>query len=285
MSFYFQHKLRLRSRRLLSIDSDATETRHVDELVRFGIYGVDDALLIAGLAATAAGTGMGAAANAQAQSQMNSVRSAEVKRESDLQNQANSVFQKSLSTAGADTAKKQVASGAAQRQSVYNALKQVAQPTAGAALPSDDAGANPVVTSDGATQTARRTASTRGNAWGNLTSGAAAQEGGYQDQQTDQALENADANRQIGVIGSKARGWAGIMPTEMEVASHSGDALAGWGQLVSALGSVAGVGGAMGYGGASNPWGSANLTTQPNTIVTGQAAGGGQLYGNVGNDL
>lgn len=220
---------------------------HVDGLLRCGVYGVDDALLLAGVAASAAGTGMGVAASAQDRSAMNNVRTIEARRQQDLQDQANGVFQKSLSASGADTAKKQTASGAAQRQSVYNALKQVAQPgTAAPATAADSPDA--VVNTDNPTQTANSLATTRGNAWSTLTSGAASREGGYQDYDTDQALKNAEANRNLGVIGNRAAGWARIFPTELEVASHKGDALAGWGQLVSALGSVAGIGGAMGAG-------------------------------------
>lgn len=241
MNFYFQNTLR---RREAMARGDSPERSHMLATLRHHFYGVDDALLLAGVAASAAGTGMGVAGNAEAQSKMNQVRTAEVKRESDLQDQANSVFQKRLSTAGADTAKKQVDTGAAQRQSVYNALKQSTDPTVGTPLPADNP--NPVV--DDATSSANTIAAKRGNAWTTLGSEAASKEGGYQDQATDQAVSNADANRRLGVIGNEASGWARVFPTELEVAGHAGDALSGWGQLVSALGSAAGMAGGMGIG-------------------------------------
>jgi hypothetical protein len=235
------------------------------------MYGVDDALLVAGLAATVAGTGMGIAGNEEAQAAMSSVRTAERKRQDELQNEANSVFKKSLSTSGADMAKNKIAQGANQRQSVYNALKQVAEPIAGAPLP-EDSNANPIV-GDDATAGAARRARARGGAWSALNSEAAAREGGYQDYEAEQALNNAEASRRLAVINNRARGWAGIMPTELEVASHKGDALSGWGQLVSALGSTAGMAGAVGVGsGAAAPtMVQMNAAADP-TIITTPAA-------------
>jgi hypothetical protein len=242
MSFYFQNRLRRRSQRLLDI---AMDRPNIEALLHCGIYGLDDALLLAGTAASLAGTGASIAASQESASAMNQQRSIEVKRQSVLQDQANQVFRKSLSTSGADTAKQQINTGAAQRQSIADAIKQVGQPDAASAAPTDN---NPdtVVDSDGATRTANTLAATRGGAWSTLTSNAATREGGYQDQTSDQALNNADANRNLGVINNRARGWAGLFPLELSVASHKGDALAGWGQLVSALGSASSVAGASG---------------------------------------
>ena len=268
MSFYYQNRLRRRHQAELGIELDSP---HIEACIHCNYIGVDDALLVAGLAATVAGTGASIAGNEAAQHQMEAVRTAERKRQDEVQNQANNVFKKSLSTQGADTAQNTVAKGAAQRQSVYNALKQVAQPVAGSPLPEDQE-SNPVVNTDGATPTANRLSTTRNNAWTALTSQAASREGGYQDYANSQELNNAEANRRLGVLNNQARGWAGIMPTEMQVASHAGDALAGWGQLVSALGSTAGMAGAARLG-----------TTNPNTvnITDGQAPGGGPLWGNI----
>jgi len=272
--FFYQQK-KLQRREALLHGGELPRADFAAHL-RFGIYGVDDALMIAGLAASVAGTGMGIAGNAEAQSAMNAARSSEVQKEKEFQQQGNQVFNKSLSTSGADAAKNTAAAGAAQRQNAFTALSQVAQPIAGAPLPSDQ-NPNPIVNGNDPTEQANSLAKTRGNAFTTLTSNAQSQEGGLQDWQARQSVNDAEANRQLSVIGDKARGSAALLPLEMQVAGTKGDALSGWGQLFSALGSVAGTAGAVGAGAGSPSF----VDTQRTNILTRQAPGGGWLFGNV----
>lgn len=232
------------------------------------MYGIDDALLIGGLATSLAGTGMGIAGNMQAQDAMNSARSSEVQAEKQYENQANSVFQNSVSQQGAGTAKNEAAAGAAQRENAFNSLNQVAQPVVGAPLPTDT-NSNPVVDTSGQTspgnpvERANSLASSRGSAFNTLTSNAAATEGGLQDWQTQEAVRNAEANRQIAPIASEAQGRAALLPTELQVAGASGDELSGWGSLVGALGSTAATAGAVGMAAPGIPTGSPGVTGAP----------------------
>lgn len=222
---------------------------------------------------------MGIAGNAEAQNAMNAARTREVQQERQLQDTANSVFQNSIAKAGSDTAKNQANTGTNQRENAFSALSQVAQPIVGAPLPSES-NPNQVVNTEGPpeggttspTDQANALARARGNAWNTLTSNAAATEGGLRDWQTQQGIQNAEANRRLGVIGNEAQADAALLPVELQVASTKGDELSGWGSLVSALGSTASTAGAVGAFGAPTIGASTNLVGAPMTNL-GPAVG------------
>jgi hypothetical protein len=95
---------------------------------------------------------------------------------------------------------------------------------------------------------AQNVAQTAGDASRTAQTTAASRLGAYDDLSAQQQLNQAEASRQMAPIGSKAQGNARILPGQMEKASHEGDTLSQWGQIVSALGSVASMGAASGFG-------------------------------------
>lgn len=199
-------------------------------------------LLLAAVAATAAGTGMQMAGAAQSRSAMNQAQAAEMARQKRYQQQADASFQQSLKGADRGTADAQMTAGAERRTAAYDKLAAV---PVGQPLPTRPPTALPTATGTAAAAArTRANATATANAWSKLVGGAQARLGGADDWQLEQGIKNTGTNRDLAIIGSNARGSANILPLEMEQASHAGDGLAGWGQVLSALGSVAGLAGA-----------------------------------------
>lgn len=222
-------------------------------------------LLLAGLAATAVGTGMTIAGNAQDQSAINDARSQEAMRQQQLQKQATSVFQNSLAQNSAPTTALNINQGASARTALASALKTATQPVV-TALPATNANTYAVTGAGGQpVDNSAARANIAGNAWSNVVNSAQNKLGGYGDAFTKQGIANAQAGNRLGVISNKAQGWANILPTEIAAASHSGDPLTGWGQIVSALGSVASLGGASGLGAG---FGAARAATAPLDVTS-----------------
>jgi hypothetical protein len=186
--------------------------------------------------ATLVGTGLSIAGNAEDQSAMNSARANEVNQQAQLQKQANAAFQNSLAQSTPNTAQQQMQQGAAARTNAWANLQDATAPVA-SALP-DTSGSG---TSNSPTNSAKQRASVSGNAWNTLTAKAGATEGGYGDWENQQAIKNANASQQLGVINNFSQGDAALLPTELQVASQKGDALGGWGSIVSSLGNLAGI--------------------------------------------
>lgn len=221
-------------------------------------------LLAVGLGAAALGTGLTIAGNAQDQSAINAARNTEAGQEAALQKQGNTVFQNSVTANSEPTAVATLAKGQAQRASIAQAL-QTATTGANTQLPTNQQPTYQVSNPDGttATNTAATRTATAGNAWSNVVNTAANKLGSYGDLATAQGVANQQANNQLGVIGTQAKQDASILPVEIQAASHKGDALTGWGSIVSALGSVASLGAASGLGGAgtaANAWAQAAQT-------------------------
>ena len=210
-------------------------------------------LLAAGLVAAAAGTAMEMYANKEDQNAINAAESSTFDTLSKDQQKATALWQQNESQQGADTANREISSGAAARNSLANQLIQATQPSTGTPLPATG-GTNKAI----AGATAR--ANTAGNAWSNTVNRAQSQEGGYSDWQTALGVGNANTNEGIGVINTMARGTANLLPLEVQAASHKGDSLGAWGSIVSALGSAAMFGGAT-----------SGAAAAPDTISAGQS--------------
>jgi hypothetical protein len=195
------------------------------------------------LVAGVVGTGLQMAGNAQAQSAMNKARADEVAQQAALQNQSNAVFQKSLAGSTPATAAQQMGQGQAARTTAWQTLNNATQPVA-SALPA---------TTDTATSGAQKRASSAANTWNELNANAAAKEGSYGDWENQQNIKNENAAQQLGVYNNFSAGDAALLPTELQVASTKGDALSGWGSIVSMLGRVAGAASAGGVFGGTSP--------------------------------
>jgi len=203
--------------------------------------------LLLGLAASAVGTGLQVAGSEESRAAMESTRANFLAQQEKLQKQASQVFQNSAKQASADAAKATLDKGADQRSQLVQALKQASATDAG--LPQDTVTSYEVT--DDPTRRAANVAQTAGAASRTAQSTAAAKLGAYDDFTAQQQLDNAEASRQLAPIASKSQGNARILPGQMEAASHAGDSLSQWGQIVGALGSVASLGAASGFGAAS----------------------------------
>ncbi len=197
-------------------------------------------VLAAGAALAAVGAGLSYAGNQQAQSAINAARSKSMAAQQEFQRKAGSIFNNQLPNETAQSAQSDIAKGAAERQNVFGALKQLSNPAETTQSPLQSA----AVKSDLARTTMQ------GNAWSNALSQAQSKLGGYGDWSTALGVQNSDVNRRIGVINNESSGTARILPLEIQAASHKGDALSSWGRIVGALGSVvsAGSGSLLGAG-------------------------------------
>jgi hypothetical protein len=198
-------------------------------------------LLIAGLAATMAGTGMQIAGNMQGKSALNAVRSQEAQQQAGFQSKALGDVNASLAQSTPAVQQAQTQGGAANRLSMYQGLKSAGAPLT---APTETATTNTIV---GGSPSARAGAVAGGasNAWQNLAASAQAQEGGQSDWQTQQGVKNALTMGKLGAIGTQASDAASIYPLEQQVALQKGDPLNGWGQLLSTLGSLSMLGAAV----------------------------------------
>ncbi len=227
------------------------------------------------LGASAAGTGLSIAGNEASQSAMNAARANEVNQQAALQKQSNAIFANSLAQSTPKTAQQQMQQGQAARTNAWQGLQDATTPVA-SALPTatgSTAGSSPGGgTSTGSSATpiggATRRAASAGNSWNTLLANAAAREGSYGDWQNQQAIKNANAAQQLGVVNNFSQGDAALLPTELQVASQAGDSLSGWGNIVSSLGSLAGYANKSGIFGSATPAGPAN-GAQMDALVSG----------------
>ena len=181
-------------------------------------------LAIAGAALSVVGTGLAMAGNAKAQSSMAKTRAQEAVRQAGLAHQNENLYDKSVKKSDLPAMQQQTDAGTAQRQSAWNDLQTSTQPIA-SALPANGGAA--------ATR-----AGAAGNAWNKLTSRAQAKEGGYQDWQNQQDIKNADTAQKMSVNNNFSEADARLFPAELQVAGQAGAQLSGWGNIVSAVGSL-----------------------------------------------
>jgi hypothetical protein len=185
------------------------------------------------------------AGNAKAQAAMTAARANEVNQQAGLQQQSNAIFQKSLAGSTPATAAQQMQEGQAQRNNAWQALQTASAPVA-SALPATSDPNSP-------TAQAKARAGTAANAWNTLNANAAAKEGSYGDWQNQQAIKNANAAQQLGVINNFSAGDASLLPTELQVASQAGDKLSGWGSVVGMLGNLTSLASKAGTFGTPSP--------------------------------
>jgi hypothetical protein len=209
-------------------------------------------LLAVGLLGGAVGTGLEVAGNIADKNAINSAEASTYGTLNQDQQKATAVMQQQEANQGAGVANNDIQSGAAQRNALSQVLQQAAQPASGTPLPAS--------TADTAVRGATARTGNAGNAWSNIVNKAQDVQGGYGDWQTALNLGNQNTNQQLGVINTEARGTAGLLPLEVQAASHAGDALSGWGSIVSALGQVASLGAATGAFAPAAAAGSPSIT-------------------------
>lgn len=201
---------------------------------RFHIYGVDDALLIASIAATVGSAGAGMAAQEKSKNAVASARNAELNRQQKIQNKADAVAQKSISESGADNAAKEISKGANQRAAEFSRLTEAVSPQQSARP------GNRLVAPASPTAAANTSQNALSEAWNRIIGGAQAKLGGYSDWGLARSIAAQRAGSDLGVIAGEARGSEAVLGTELANAQHAGDNLALLGTVLGAAGSVAG---------------------------------------------
>jgi hypothetical protein len=203
-------------------------------------------LLLAGLGAGAAGTfmqykGQQRAAKATA-NVWNQFRQRNQQREADAAN----VWSQNLKKSGADTANSEMAQGEQKRLAGYNRMDAVGAP---AAMPRATTGNRVIATP---TTASRASVKNAGSAWSKLLGGAQAKLGGVQQWQMNQQVRDNTTERELNRITRESRGdMNNVVPAQLNDASRKGDALMGWGSLVSSLGKLAGTAGGLNGGGGA----------------------------------
>lgn len=194
-------------------------------------------LALAGLALGAVGTGLSAAGAAKSRSAMSKTRAQFAAKQGALQDQSNDIFQDSLSKSTRKGAGAAISKGASDRQTAWHTLNDASAPIATAL---------PATSTSAPTNRAAKIAGGAASAWNNLNAGNQARAAGYGDWEDAQARKDADEAQKLGVINNFSQGDARVLPGELDAASRKGDALSGWGNIVSSLGSLAGTAGASG---------------------------------------
>lgn len=190
-------------------------------------------LAAAGAGASYAGQRQSAQAQANVWSQY---RSRNKKREAE----AAQTFDQNLAKSGADTAQADMDAGAQQRENVYAKLNSV---SGGAPLPTAPTANSTVATP---TLANRALVKNSGSVWNKMLGKAEAKLGSLQDWQLAQNVRNNRTEQELNRITQESKGdLNNVVPVELSAAAHKGDALQGWGTLLSAAGMISGVGGAL----------------------------------------
>lgn len=166
--------------------------------------------------------------------------------------------------------------GTARRENVYSKLNSVA---GGQALPTSSTGNSTVPTP---TTQSRALVKNSGSAWNKLLGSAEARLGSASDWQLNQNIRNNRTTQELGRISQAAKGdLNNVVPNQLTSASHAGDALAGWGTLLSAAGMLTGVAGAMNPGSAAASGGgipgapsAGSAFANPELVAAGWGTGG-----------
>ncbi len=186
------------------------------------------ALSAAGAAASYAGQKKSASAQAKV---LANYRNRNKQREAE----ANAVYQQSLDKSGRDTADAELEKGTQRRMTAYEQLGQQ--------LPTQ-----PLPLSGSRNKEVKTGANVKnaGTAWSRLMRKADAKLGSYADWNLQQGIKNTRTNQGLERISQNAKSdLNNVVPVEMAGAARKGDALQGWGALLSAAGSLTGMGMAL----------------------------------------
>ena len=163
------------------------------------------------------------------------------------ENEAANVWSQNLRKSGADTANAEMAQGEQKRLAGYNRMDAASVPSA---VPRATTGNRVIATP---TKASRASVKNAGSAWSKLLGGAQAKLGGVQQWQMNQQVRDNNTERSLNQITREARGdMNNVVPAQLNDASRKGDAMMGWGSLVSSLGKLAGTGAGLGGGGAAS---------------------------------
>lgn len=218
-------------------------------------------LAVASLALTAAGTGASMAGAHKADKAQQEAQGAEILRQQKYRDESQKYFNQSLGQSSEPAATQTINDAAAKNAAALNSVvgpQNVQAPTASA---------EPKVIN---TELGNRLS--QANTFNRQQGTAEGRLQGYGDWNLSNALNNAEASRQIGLRGNLMQGSAQVLPYEMQAAAHKGDNLRTLGTVLSSLGSVAGLGASMGVGA---PAVAAPAVTDAATVATTATGLGG----------
>jgi len=219
------------------------------------------------LALTAGSLAANEAANVNIRHKMNALTGQELARQRDFAKKGQGVFNQSLGLSTPGAAQSQIQQG---QQQLGQSINQAQAVPLSLSMPGSDNG-------NTAVQSAQRGLSNR----------AAASIGGYSNFGLQQQLKDLDANSQLGLIGSKARGSMNVLPTELQQAQQSQQGLQTLGTLLGVGGTLAGLYGLSaapaatgvssaqlaGLGAGYGPMTAASAASLPaSTLMAGQSA-------------
>lgn len=176
-----------------------------------------------GAAVAALGGILQSVAAEQAQEKANQVFQDMMMRQQHLGQQSYEAWQNNLKGMGVETARQQIAQGSVDRQKLYGELQGSASSATGPGL------------------------SARDSAFGQSSGQVRGQLGGYSDWELLQHLSSIRTQNELNKISNFSRGWASVLPLQLQDAQHSQDELAFWGNLLSSVG-----GGAASFGNTYN---------------------------------
>lgn len=209
--------------------------------------------------ASLAGAGMQAAAAQQAQEAASRATREELNRQQGYRKEAMSTFADSLKQSTPAVAQQAIDEGAQTRQADYAKARSV---------PLTE-GRTPYTSGEGS----RLLSSAGAASQDHLGDAMRARLGGYTDWDLKQAIKDMRASQALGTIGSFSQGSQNVLPLELQSAAHSGDTLAGVGQLFSTAGMLGGAYGAL----AKVPVSAAAQAANANPALIGNVAQPGPL--------
>lgn len=201
------------------------------------------------MALTAAGTAASAAGQKRAQKAMDGAREAERIRQKGFEDQSTAVLEGSMTNADKANQDQYEAGALAKRKSdAEAATADVRAPieASGQNLAGDQS-ANVLIDTERAAQGAKALN------FANQQGGAKAKILSFSDLNFNNAINNARALQDQGLIANAARGSAALLPGDLQAASRKGQSLRTLGTLLQAAGTVAGIGAGAGWWGTSAP--------------------------------
>lgn len=192
--------------------------------------------LAIGMTMVAAGTYAQSEGAKKAQKAINSAREAERIRQMGLKGDSDVLFKESLAKQGTEGDEPKTSKAIGDRLAAMD-RNVTSAPTV---APIKSQGDTPQIVADESAQ--RKDAAATGASIEGRNKAIAS---GFGDTQVGNALMNLDFSRRQNMIADFSRGSSGVLGSEVEAASHKGDSLKGWGQALSAAGSMVGMYGAM----------------------------------------
>ena len=224
-------------------------------------------LMLAGLAASAAGAGQSIAASNSAAANENAIVGNEIKTQQAASKKDQSILGQNLEKSTPEAAQQQIGQGAKLAQGLYNQVSQNPSTQTGSLIGAKN----------------QESGNEQGGDYNKLIQAPAAQLQGLGQLGVDQSLQNQLTGTQLSSTNFLSGLSSQSMPYLLNAAAQQGSEGQAIGSLLSSMGGLAAVGGASGLGRLANTGNGAysGMFTDPNFGAYGLMPGGG--LGNAGN--